>query len=135
MDMDVATPVTENRAWVAFVYCPMGCGQTLMVGPVTRELFCFAVDCPRPTAAAQILADPETDHIATVTADEFTLRHPLRERLDDALLHCDVHRWLSRGAPNEPGRWRIRTDPRLPRLREGDNGVCTWEPMQEEGQP
>lgn len=71
--------------------CPMGCGEQLILGE-GRQLCCVHSKCPRPTAAAEILADTETGHVVTVTLDgQFAIRHPLRERLDDALLSCQLH--------------------------------------------
>ena len=48
-----------------------------------------------------------------ITLDgQFTIRHPLRERLDDALLRCALHTLLaSDDAPDlAPGRYRADTD-------------------------
>jgi len=36
--------------------CPMGCGEGLILSEL-GELFCGDLLCPRPTAAAEILAD------------------------------------------------------------------------------
>lgn len=49
-------------------YCPMGCGQTLVV-----------------------LADPEVEHVVRLDETEFSLQHPLRERLQGRLLDCGMH--------------------------------------------
>lgn len=45
----------------------------------------------------------------TFTDTEFTLRHPLRERLDDALMECSIHADLAAGAgpPVALGRYRV----------------------------
>lgn len=91
-------------------YCPMGCGQTLVIhdGCVT----CQSPECPRPSAVAEILADSETNHVAEITEDSFTLGHPLRERLDGDLFGCPV--WKALHALSEPpwppGRYRVRQD-------------------------
>lgn len=68
-------------------HCPM-CGGKL--GLVGNALACIGVDCPRPTAAAEILADTEIEHILVLEVASFSLRHPLRERLDSVLLTCEV---------------------------------------------
>src|ERR1700734_726671 len=70
--------------------CPMGCGETLTLaaeGCVT----CMSLRCPRPDAVTVLLGDQETEHVVVFGAAEFTVRHPLRERLDDALMDCDLH--------------------------------------------
>ncbi len=88
--------------------CPMGCGEQLILGE-GRQLWCCHSKCPRPTAAAEILADTETEHVVTVTMDgQFTIRHPLHERLGDALMACDLHVLLASqdGPLLEPGQHR-----------------------------
>lgn len=86
----------------------MGCGTTLFRA-VSGHIYCTTETCPRPNAVAEILADGETAHIVVVDRDGFTVRHPLRERLDDALLTCDVHASIPRlaGPPHKPGRYRV----------------------------
>jgi Family of unknown function (DUF6085) len=88
-------------------YCPMGCGQTLFIG-AGREVTCGHLSCPRPDAAADILDDHETEHLVTFTPHDFTIKHPLRERLDDALLNCELHTYCHDlgGPPAAPGRYR-----------------------------
>jgi hypothetical protein len=100
-------------------YCPMGCGRTLFSaqGCIT----CSFANCPRPTAVDELLDDRETQHIVDFGESEFTVRHPLRERLDDALLDCDLHRYCNSlpGPPTRPGRYRAR-----------QSGLhWTWEPV------
>ncbi len=90
-------------------YCPMGCGRTLFLadgGYVT----CSYVHCPRRDAVADLLADTETEHIVKFGETEFTVRHPLRERLDDALMDCDLHSDIAAmsGPPVRPGTYRAR---------------------------
>jgi hypothetical protein len=90
-------------------HCPMGCGPTLVVAHGEREARCASAACPRPRAAAEILEDQEAEHIITIDRSGFTLRHPLRERLDDALLECSLHALLASAYPADvaPGRYRI----------------------------
>ena len=93
--------------------CPMGCGEGLILGE-GGVLWCADLLCPRPTAAAEILADPEAGHLIDITLDgQFTIRHPLRERLDDALMRCGLHVLLAADdAPwLEPGRYRAAGEP------------------------
>jgi len=89
--------------------CPMGCGDTLMLaegGFVT----CCSLDCPRPDAASSILADADPVHLVELREEDFTLRHPLHERLDNALMHCTLHEHLQHMPPRKPGRYRVRGD-------------------------
>ncbi|WP_435582892.1 DUF6085 family protein [Amycolatopsis thermoflava] len=81
-------------------YCPMGCGRTLFVAD-GGFITCSFVHCPRPDAAADILADSETEHTVQFDADGFTVRHPLRERLDDELMSCKLHA-VCAGLPGPP---------------------------------
>ncbi|MFF0597886.1 DUF6085 family protein [Streptomyces antibioticus] len=96
-------------------YCPMGCGETLQRAP-DGTVACTDTTCPRPHAITAILLERETEHIVQFDPDGFTIRHPLRERLDDALMHCELHRFcVSRSGPpaEGPGRYRaIHLGPR-----------------------
>ena len=59
-----------------------------------------------------LLNDPETEHIVSFTKTGFTVKHPLRERLNDALLSCALHRYVSElpGPPTMPGVYRASQD-------------------------
>lgn len=88
-------------------YCPMGCGETLFLGS-GGYVTCGRFECPRPNAVEKILEDRETEHVVTFSSSAFTVRHPLRERLDDALMECQLHEHIASlaGPPVEPGRYR-----------------------------
>ena len=88
-------------------YCPMGCGWTLILD-VSGAVACCASTCPRPTAADELLQDSETEHEVQFGPATFTVRHPLRERLDDALWDCRLHEYVA-GLTKPPvplGRYR-----------------------------
>jgi uncharacterized protein DUF6085 len=88
-------------------FCPMGCGECLVLGE-GGLVTCASRKCPRPSAAAELLRDAEAEHVVQVTWEGFTLRHPLRERLDDALMTCRLHEYLCDPvAPLPPGRYRV----------------------------
>lgn len=89
-------------------YCPMGCGRTLFVGS-GGHITCSHLNCPCPSAVDEILDDRECEHVVTLKAKDFTVRHPLRERLDDALMTCELHSWLAgrAGPPVQLGRYRV----------------------------
>jgi len=98
-------------------YCPAGCGRTLMFDPTNGWVSCSASDCARPTAVTELLADSESEHVVQLSQVTFTVRHPLRERLDDGLWECELHDWIKDQpkAPHPPGRYRVvRTRPEHP---------------------
>lgn len=74
-------------------YCPMGCGRTLRAEESRAEnkVVCWDADCPEPLAAQRILDDGETEHVVQFTGGGFTILHPVRERLDNKLLTCELH--------------------------------------------
>jgi Family of unknown function (DUF6085) len=89
-------------------YCPMGCGETLALmadGHVT----CRKLACPHPDSVSELLADSEAGHIVWLRFDDFTIRHPLRERLGDELLDCTLHADVAGGdgPPLPPGKYRV----------------------------
>lgn len=89
----------------------MGCGRTLFLDD-EGFIACLSAGCPRPDAAAAILADCEIAHVVVLDEDAFTIRHPLRERLDDALMECVLHEYIASlaGPPESPGRYRVLPD-------------------------
>lgn len=101
-----------RTVWAAAVkvrgWCPVGCGQTLVLGEA-GAVVCSSFDCPRPAAPDELLGDDETEHLVVLRDDEFTVRHPLRERLDDALDRCQLVRLLvaEQGPPRPVGRYRV----------------------------
>lgn len=70
-------------------YCPMGCGETLHVE--SFRIVCGDKDCPNPVSVSTILDDPETEHIVTLTSNNFAIKHPPRERIGDKISDCDLH--------------------------------------------
>lgn len=115
---------------VAGAYCPMGCGQTLHLSP-GGMIVCLTPTCPDQMAVSKLLGESETDHIVTLNDDartwvfnketgydeqvspgvwygSFTIRHPLRERIElDDLADCPLHPHLSRNHPGEAGTYRV----------------------------
>jgi hypothetical protein len=74
--------------------CPACAQETLSLGSDNR-LRCLSDGCPRPDAAHLILGDGETEHVVIFGESGWTLYHPLRERLDDGLATCRLHRYLA----------------------------------------
>lgn len=105
-----ALPPTRPESIDVAGYCPMGCGSTLFLGAGGR-ITCRHIDCPNPSAVDDLLDDRETEHIVEFGETAFTVRHPLRERLGDALMTCRLHQTIadgSGGPPIAPGRYRAR---------------------------
>jgi hypothetical protein len=92
-------------------YCPACGSRSLWV--MDGRITCSRLECPRFTAVDELLADRETAHIVQFDADTFTVRHPLIERLDDALMRCKLHQYIAglAGPPVKPGRYRATTTP------------------------
>lgn len=89
-------------------YCPMGCGAGTLALRPGGEVYCAALSCPDPDAVAKILDNPETEHVVTIREDSFSVKHPLRERVDDDLFDCRLFEELRDfgGPPAEPGVYR-----------------------------
>lgn len=101
-------------------HCPSCSRTTLMVDPKGGDVFCSYDRCERPDAASVLLYDgQETGHVVTVTPDGWTAKHPLIERVDDALLRCKVGDYIQEHrAWIDPGVYRItRLDDRWFRER------------------
>lgn len=68
--------------------CP-SCGHHSLTTDASQQLVCEHADCPRPSAAQELLSEPmSTRHVVVLTDVGCSVRHPLVERLDDALLDC-----------------------------------------------
>jgi hypothetical protein len=93
-------------------HCPMGCGELLFLGE-GGHVTCSWIECPRPTAADELLSISEAEHLVTVEDDCFTIEHPLRERVEGAMHECQVHREMQalNGPPAKPGRYRAVARP------------------------
>lgn len=90
-------------------FCPLGCPDGLVVGPDRFSLMCPSPTCPRPNAVMEILTD--TEHIIVIKdGGMYTIRHPLKERLDDELMTCFFQSRLNTYCAfyylPEPGRYR-----------------------------
>lgn len=107
----MTTPATLPTTHVQG-YCPMGCGGTLTLG-AGGYITCGHLGCPRPDAVTTILAVRESEHVVDFGGTGFTILHPLRERLDDALLHCELHAYCQDldGPPVKPGKYRATWSP------------------------
>lgn len=75
------------------LYCPACGAQQLNAGNGGTSFTCMNREtCPDRYAAAKVLADPETEHVVRFdAAGYFNAKHPLRERIGDALLDCAIH--------------------------------------------
>lgn len=97
-------------------YCP-ACGQQRLVVR-GNQLLCDMPGCPRPSAAAEILSDPETEHVVMIDrgTGNVVVKHPLRERVTDELFACDVLTSVmetpSGRFPRETGQYRVTLDER-----------------------
>jgi hypothetical protein len=124
-------------------YCPMGCGETLIrdrllnvvPGAPIGAIRCNAPDCPRPTAVAEILADPETEHVVVLDHGGFSVKHPLRERLDDELLGCWLGKHVAEFGPQylAGGVFDAKIMPyqpyRVTVVGTGEDATTDWEPV------
>lgn len=86
-------------------YCPMGCGQTLFLGE-GGYVTCSMLACPNPAAVSDLLDDPQTEHVMTVTREGFTIRHPWRERIGRRLEECEVFDLIQQ---TPVGQWEATT--------------------------
>ena len=88
-------------------FCP-ACGHVALTVGIDGHITCGHPDCPQPDAVSELLADKETGHVVWLADDDFTIRHPLRERLGDELLNCQLHADLTAdGPPLPPGKYRV----------------------------
>ena len=88
-------------------FCPMGCGETLRLNPNGR-VFCLDPRCADENAVFKILSDSETTHVIRVGNGGRTIKHPLRERVEDDLLYrCDInHEMFAHVQHLDPGVYR-----------------------------
>lgn len=90
-------------------HCP-ACGHASLFLGSGGYVTCSIRECPDPTLVADILDDREIHHVVELSDNGFTVRHPLRERRDDAMLACSLGSYLSNltGPPLRLGRYIVR---------------------------
>lgn len=60
------------------------------VAPKSQIVCVNAPACPRPSAVNELLAIATPDHEVELKANGFAMKHPLIERVDDALFNCPL---------------------------------------------
>lgn len=103
-------------------FCPMGCGETLQL--YDGIIRCTNMDCSNSAAVTTILLDRQTEHVVYVDKHgNWSAKHPLRERLGDLLLDCDievgVEEMFDAGA-DVPGKYVFTYD---------GSGDWSWRPL------
>lgn len=89
----------------------MGCGETIhLMG--SGMLGCVNYQCPDKGAAQKILSDTETEHVIVYKGGTYVVRHPLRERIGDALVECALAAVVFglSDHPQQDGRYRMWFD-------------------------
>jgi hypothetical protein len=89
-------------------FCP-ACGWETLFLSTGGNVVCSRLTCPRPTAADEILDTQETGHLVELDPFDYSMVHPLIERLDNQLLDCELAKYMRSlaGPPVEPGRYRV----------------------------
>jgi hypothetical protein len=91
-------------------HCP-ACGTDSLIRGFQGRIQCANTLCDERTAVDTLLTDPHLmDHLVRLTADTFTVRHPLIERLNDALFDCEVMLAIVpmiEDGDEEPGTYRV----------------------------
>lgn len=90
-------------------YCPMGCGETLFVG-AGGHITCSYIPCPNPVAVDILLQTDQPNHLVQINPDDFSMTHPLRERIGGELHNCRLNVALMDGTirgPRETGRYVV----------------------------
>lgn len=110
-------------------HCPV-CGASELF-LCHGKVVCANTSCSRPTAAHELLQDDETGHIMSVGPREFTLRHPIRERLDDALMNCQLHQHMTEFIVSylDEGSMAAGQTYRVYGSGDGEDFAWEWEPV------
>ena len=73
-------------------FCP-ACGTERLIATYDDVIRCVNPDCADRQAVAKLLAEPETDHVVHFIDGDFTIKHPLTERVN--LFTCRLHQFLT----------------------------------------
>lgn len=99
---DVRPPVSGH--------CP-ACGNASLVLGSTGHVECEHEDCAMTDAVDLLLSDEETEHVVRFEDDRFHVKHPLRERIGDALLNCTVYTSIHDDPPGiDSGLYRVTVE-------------------------
>jgi hypothetical protein len=111
--------------------CP-ACGEnTLTIALTGRKivLVCAYIACPRPTALDEILTTcSQPEHIVDLRATDYSMQHPMIERLDGVLLdRCPLAAFLSLAAWHHLplGRYAVSRP-----VEADDWSTATWTPVE-----
>lgn len=118
---DYRDHVEEHGRRRVLGYCPMGCGETLFLA-AQGIVQCVHPDCPDLDAVTRVIFEPEIQHVVTLQEDGWQAKHPLRERIGDELLTCEIGNavLIMCGQRVEPGKYRVMRSPIGP-------GGWSWE--------
>lgn len=75
--------------------CPACGNQTLRYAASRLGVVCTTPGCPRPSAVNALLAIATPEHEVELRANGFSIKHPMIERIDDALFNCPLHAYLT----------------------------------------
>lgn len=107
--------------------CP-ACGAEELYRGFQGRITCGNTLCENQSAIDTLLTDPELlGHLVEIIDQDgrrgWTLRHPLIERLHDALFGCDLAAWLVEDGPP------FRLEPGVYRATAAEDGLWQYEPV------
>lgn len=70
--------------------CPQCGHEELKVNAANPKVYCHNPQCTRPDAVTRLLKESDPDHVLVVKEGFWTLKHPLRERLEGDLFGCEI---------------------------------------------
>ncbi len=107
--VDTEAKMEENEIKVKGCCPSCGCRNLALYTDV-NEIVCKSKYCDDPYALHKIIQDDEIEHVVFIGAKDFSMQHPLKERVNRELLHCEQGEWLfsQSGPPVEPGKYRMR---------------------------
>lgn len=99
---------------IHFAKCP-ACGKEKLHLMPGGNIHCLAKGCPQPEAAYLILRDGELEHIVHIEHPDgsWTIKHPLRERINDGLFNCIIPALIYSEGKDE-GYYRVLRDDNSP---------------------
>lgn len=88
--------------------CP-SCEKEELALSSSGEIYCVDKACARPKAVTEILKNASTKHIVKLTSYNFSVQHPLIERLEDGVFECELVKELtySSNPPKPTGVYQV----------------------------
>lgn len=82
--------ISVEECVITHLWCPMGCGQTIIAYDDNGDVECSNDGCPDNRAVEKLLDQSTVKHVVRINHEHWSAMHPLFERIGAKLLDCGI---------------------------------------------